>query len=88
MDVARPRSGPRSWRARVGLALSFSAPHPERWLRAACPYCGVPAAACVAGQGSGRTLLCVLNLLRSGAITPQRLKLLGSALGAPARPWL
>lgn len=35
-----------------------------------------------------RTLLRVLNLLRSGAITPQRLKLLGSALGAPARPWL
>jgi hypothetical protein len=25
MDVARPRSGPRSWRARIGLALSFSA---------------------------------------------------------------
>jgi hypothetical protein len=25
MDVARPRSGPRSWRARVGLVLSFSA---------------------------------------------------------------
>ena len=35
-----------------------------------------------------RTLLRVLTLLRSGAITPQRLKLLGSALGAPARPWL
>jgi catechol-2,3-dioxygenase len=35
-----------------------------------------------------RTLLRVLKLLRSGAITPQRLKLLGSALGAPARPWL
>ncbi len=35
-----------------------------------------------------RTLLRVLALLRSGAITPQRLKLLGSALGAPARPWL
>ena len=35
-----------------------------------------------------RTLLRVLNLLRSGAITTQRLKLLGSALGAPARPWL
>jgi hypothetical protein len=35
-----------------------------------------------------RTLLRVVNLLCSGSITPQRLKLLGSALGAPARPWL
>lgn len=35
-----------------------------------------------------RTLLRVLALLRRGAITPRRLKLLGSALGAPARPWL
>ena len=42
------------------LAKSYSPPHPERWIRAACPYCGVPAAAAVAGQGSGRTLLCVL----------------------------
>ena len=42
------------------LARSLSPPHPERWPRAACPYCGVPAAASVAGQGAGRTLLCVL----------------------------
>jgi formate dehydrogenase maturation protein FdhE len=42
------------------LALSVSPPHPQRWLRSACPYCGVPAAAAVARQGSGRTLLCVL----------------------------
>lgn len=34
-----------------------------------------------------RTLLRVLGLLRRGAITPQRLKLLGQALDAPARPW-
>jgi formate dehydrogenase maturation protein FdhE len=42
------------------LAHAFSPPHAERWLPASCPYCGVPAAAAVAGQGSGRTLLCVL----------------------------
>jgi hypothetical protein len=42
------------------LAGSFSAPHAERWVPAACPWCGVPAAAAVAGQGAGRTLLCVL----------------------------
>jgi formate dehydrogenase maturation protein FdhE len=42
------------------LARSLSPPHPERWLRAACPYCGVPAAAVVAGPGSGRELVCVL----------------------------
>jgi len=42
------------------LARSWSPPHPERWIPAACPYCGVPAAASVAGQGSGRNLLCVL----------------------------
>ncbi|HEY9107043.1 MAG TPA: VOC family protein [Roseateles sp.] len=33
------------------------------------------------------TLLRVLSLLRRKAITPQRLKLLGQALDAPARPW-
>ena len=33
------------------------------------------------------TLLHVLGLLRRKAITPQRLKLLGQALDAPARPW-
>lgn len=34
------------------------------------------------------TLLRVLKLLRSRALTPKRLKLLGEALDAPARPWL
>jgi hypothetical protein len=34
-----------------------------------------------------RTLLRVFRLLRRRAITPQRLKLLGAALDAPARPW-
>jgi hypothetical protein len=29
----------------------------------------------------------VLGLLRRKAIAPQRLKLLGQALDAPARPW-
>lgn len=42
------------------LARSFSPPHQDRWKRAACPYCGVPAAASVASAGAGRTLLCVL----------------------------
>ncbi|MGA0612823.1 VOC family protein [Caldimonas sp. KR1-144] len=35
-----------------------------------------------------RTLLHLIGLLRRKAITPARLKLLGSALDAPARPWL
>jgi hypothetical protein len=35
-----------------------------------------------------RTLLRVLELLRRGALRPERLKLLGAALDAPARPWL
>jgi hypothetical protein len=34
-----------------------------------------------------RTLVRVLGLLRRKAITPQRLKLIGQALDAPARPW-
>jgi catechol 2,3-dioxygenase-like lactoylglutathione lyase family enzyme len=34
-----------------------------------------------------RTLLKVVGLLSRGAITPGRLKLLGQALDAPARPW-
>lgn len=42
------------------LARSLSPPHPDRWRSSNCPYCGVPAAASVAGQGTGRTLLCVL----------------------------
>ena len=49
---------------------------------------GDDAPASMKPQMNLRTLLRVLALLRSGAITPQRLKLLGSALGAPARPWL
>jgi hypothetical protein len=35
-----------------------------------------------------RTLLQVLRLLRRKAITTERLKLIGAALDAPARPWL
>lgn len=42
------------------LARSFSAPHPDRWKRSRCPFCGIEAAASVARTGSGRTLLCVL----------------------------
>ena len=42
------------------LARSVSAPPPERWVRAACPWCGVPAAAAVARSRAGRTLLCIL----------------------------
>ncbi|MFM2056947.1 MAG: hypothetical protein RLY71_1332 [Pseudomonadota bacterium] len=38
-------------------------------------------------QKNLRTLIHVLRLLRRKAITPQRLKLLGQALDAPARPW-
>jgi hypothetical protein len=34
------------------------------------------------------TLLRILKLLRRRALTPERLKLLGAALDAPARPWL
>jgi formate dehydrogenase formation protein len=44
----------------TALAREFSAPHAERWRRARCPWCGVPAAAAVAGAGAGRTLLCIL----------------------------
>lgn len=42
------------------LARSYAAPHPDRWTRASCPFCGVGAAASVARTGSGRTFLCVL----------------------------
>jgi transcription elongation factor Elf1 len=42
------------------LARSYSAPHPDRWTHASCPFCGVGAAASVARTGSGRTFLCVL----------------------------
>lgn len=42
------------------LAAAHSAPHPQRWLRSSCPWCGLPAAASIAGEGGGRTLLCLL----------------------------
>lgn len=42
------------------LARSLSAPHPDRWKRPDCPWCGVRAAASVGRAGAGRTLLCVL----------------------------
>jgi len=42
------------------LARSFSPPHPERWTRVMCPFCGVHPAAAVAAPGSDRRLLCVL----------------------------
>jgi len=42
------------------LARGASPPHPDRWLRDACPYCGMPPAAQIAGTGSSRALLCVL----------------------------
>lgn len=42
------------------LARSLAAPHPDRWKRACCPFCGLALAASVARAGSGRTNLCVL----------------------------
>lgn len=42
------------------LARAWSPPHPDRWKRSRCPWCGVGAAASVARTGAGRTLLCVL----------------------------
>ena len=42
------------------LARAFSAPHPDRWLRGGCPFCGLSPAASLARPGEGRTLLCVL----------------------------
>jgi hypothetical protein len=42
------------------LAVAVSPPHPERWRRPACPFCGVPAAATAARTGGSRTLVCVL----------------------------
>jgi catechol-2,3-dioxygenase len=49
---------------------------------------GADAPASMKPKKNLRTLLHVLKLLRRKAITPQRLKLLGAALDAPARPWL
>jgi len=48
---------------------------------------GQDAPASMKPQKSLRNLWRVLGLLRRKAITPQRLKLLGQALDAPARPW-
>lgn len=48
---------------------------------------GADAPASMKPKKNLRTLLHVLGLLRRKAITPQRLKLLGQALDAPARPW-
>lgn len=42
------------------LARSYSAPHPDRWKRSNCPFCGVEGVASVARPGAGRTLVCVL----------------------------
>ena len=42
------------------LARATSPPHADRWIRAACPYCGFPPVAQVARPGSSRHLLCVL----------------------------
>ena len=49
---------------------------------------GADAPASMKPSKNPRTLLRVLKLLRSRALTPGRLKLLGAALDAPARPWL
>jgi hypothetical protein len=48
---------------------------------------GADAPASMKPKKNLRTLVRVLGLLRRKAITPQRLKLLGQALDAPARPW-
>lgn len=42
------------------LARATSPPHPDRWIRAACPYCGFPPVAQVAQSGGSRHLMCVL----------------------------
>lgn len=42
------------------LALSVAPPHPDRWLPAQCPFCGVPAAVEVASAGGRRRHACVL----------------------------
>lgn len=42
------------------LGRSVAAPHPDRWKRRTCPFCGIAPAASVARTGSGRTHLCVL----------------------------
>jgi catechol 2,3-dioxygenase-like lactoylglutathione lyase family enzyme len=49
---------------------------------------GADAPASMKPKKNLRTLLQVLKLIRSKAITPQRLKLMSAALDAPARPWL
>ncbi len=42
------------------LARAFSPPHAERWVRAACPFCGLAPAASLAAPGGDRRMLCVL----------------------------
>jgi len=49
---------------------------------------GADAPASMKPKKNLRTLLQVLKLVLRGDITPQHLKLLSAALGAPARPWL
>jgi len=76
------------------LARSFSPPHPERWLRSMCPFCGTPPAASVARQGGDRLLLCVLCGGRwtvtglacpsCGEASGQRLRALASRETGPA----
>jgi hypothetical protein len=42
------------------LAASTSPPHPDRWKRSACPYCGLAPVVQIAEPGSSRHFLCVL----------------------------
>jgi transcription elongation factor Elf1 len=42
------------------LARAYSAPHPDRWKRSNCPFCGIEGVASIARTGAGRTLVCVL----------------------------
>ena len=50
-------------RAQVALARtlvrSVGPPHPDRWLPARCPFCGIPAAAEIGVSGSSRLRVCV-----------------------------
>lgn len=76
------------------LARSFSPPHPERWARVMCPFCGVKPAAAIAAPGSDRRLLCVLcgcrwtmqglNCPTCGEGRTDRLRALASPEAGPA----
>lgn len=52
------------WRALAAplshLAAATSPPHPDRWKRPACPYCGLAPVVQIAEPGSSRHFLCVL----------------------------